>query len=313
MMGTATRGTNTRRLGFTLVELLVVIAIIGILVAMLLPAVQSARESARRIQCANNFKQIGLALHNYHDANSTFPPGAIQCEPHFMGNSCPGLYQGKDWSALILAYLEEHEVYDKWDLATDNQGIWTPANCLVGRTRVGTHICPSDVQDEIIDKIGGTCATPTGRIEWWSASIGAVTDSNNAWHTTGQVHTLHGDGILFNLTSIPLRKVKDGTSQTLIVGEVTGNEAGSGHGWFWPAFTCKTTAPGINGPNTIPGGGEFLYVLANGYEAGFSSYHPKGAQFVLADGSVALINEDIDAVVLAALTTRDGSDDAYLP
>ena len=298
---------------FTLVELLVVIAIIAILVVMLLPAVQAAREAARRSQCQNNFKQIGIALHNYHDAYTVFPSGAIQCEPHFLGSACPGLYQGRDWSASILPYIEEHEVFDLWDSATDNVGIWAPQNCLVGRTRVSTYVCPSDVQDEIIDKIGGVCATPTGLIEWWSASIGAVTDSVNAWHTTAQVHTLDGDGILFNLTSIPIRKVRDGTSKTLIVGEVTGGAPESGHGWFWPAFTCKTTAPGINGPDTIPGAGEFLYGPSNGYEASFSSYHPGGCNFALADGSIAFVNQDIDALVLSALTTRDGGDEGTLP
>ena len=119
-------------------------------------------------------------------------------------------------------------MFDLWDSATDNVGIWAPSNCLVGRTRVSTYVCPSDVQDEMIDKIGGVCATPTGLIEWWSASIGAVTDSVNAWHTTAQVHTLDGDGIMFNLTSIPIRKVRDGTSKDVDRGRGDGRGSGVG-------------------------------------------------------------------------------------
>ncbi|MEX0818470.1 MAG: DUF1559 domain-containing protein, partial [Pirellulaceae bacterium] len=137
--------------GFTLVELLVVIAIIGILVALLLPAVQAAREAARRMQCSNNLKQLGLALHNYHDTLKTFPPGYVSNRPGVEGSSSwcrSGGVQGAPWTALILPYMEQQNLHDQFNFnvpfqATSNQMAPPNSNVVIP---LDTYSCPSDVR-----------------------------------------------------------------------------------------------------------------------------------------------------------------------
>jgi len=137
-------GTRDRKSphGFTLVELLVVIAIIGILIALLLPAVQAAREAARRMQCSNNFKQAGLALHNYHSSVTSFPPGCL-----YTISAYPVSYEWS-WGAYILPYLEQQALYDIFDFETPNGGgalhYALPWNTPVGTTMVSAFLCPSD-------------------------------------------------------------------------------------------------------------------------------------------------------------------------
>ena len=157
--------SRKRLRGFTLVELLVVIAIIGVLVGLLLPAVQAAREAARRTSCVNNFKQIGLALHNYHDAQKVFPSGEIYhvswCNP--PGPPPNGINAvGFAWSGLILPYMEDEltkDLFDK-DLDAGGWGVFGgPDNvnsAKAGATRIPVYVCPSDPQDELV-MVSGTC------------------------------------------------------------------------------------------------------------------------------------------------------------
>ncbi|MEQ1830128.1 MAG: DUF1559 domain-containing protein, partial [Pirellula sp.] len=151
---------------FTLVELLVVIAIIGILVGLLLPAVQAAREAARRMQCSNNLKQLGLALHNYHDAHRRFPPGNVS--PLTMNNGCftggtgGNFFPGAPWSVQVLPYLEQTAIYNRLnmsgtfpssygDVASNNLSAWTPVTSSPLYSRVPSYQCPS---------------TPEGMLKW---------------------------------------------------------------------------------------------------------------------------------------------------
>src|SRR5688572_27028117 len=128
------------REGFTLVELLVVIAIIGVLVALLLPAVQSAREAARRMQCQNNLKQFGLALHNYHDANMAFPPSSVwKQEAHIAELNSSNL--GPNWIIMILPYMEQQSLFDSFDF---NFAIPAKENAVPRSTRLAVTLCPSD-------------------------------------------------------------------------------------------------------------------------------------------------------------------------
>lgn len=124
------------RYGFTLVELLVVIAIIGILIALLLPAVQAAREAARRSACVNNLKQLAIGLHNFHDTNNEFPPGEIT-----PGNCC-GTQSRENWAILILPYIEQKNLYERYDFNQNNEH---SNNRFVRESNIETHNCPSDI------------------------------------------------------------------------------------------------------------------------------------------------------------------------
>ncbi len=291
------------RRGFTLIELLVVITIIGILVALLLPAVQAAREAARRAQCVNNFKQIGVGMHNYHSARNCFPPGLIYSNPY--GTPYPPgytqLYEGPPWGFFILPYIEQSQIHDQYDPAAwyPGYGVWADSNIPVGSHRIPTYCCPSDPQDE---------AWP-GKYSFWKTNAAGVADSYSAWGPNPDYDYLqnpvyHGDGMLMDMKAIRIADVADGTSNTLFVGEVTGGGAGTGQLWAWISFNGVSTHFGINGAGTIPGDGTWGY---RDYEVGFSSYHPGGCHFLMVDGSVHYVSQNIDQILLTALTTRDGA------
>ena len=301
------------RFGFTLVELLVVIAIIGILIALLLPAVQAAREAARRSQCLNNFKQIGVALHNYHTAHSSFPPG----EQHHVG-WCPSpglppdgqMVVGFAWSGLTLPYMEDAAVTDMFDKELSGWGVWggvqNPNSAKAGATRIAVYCCPSDPQDELVGVSGTFKNGPADNEDWWKMNAAGVADSESAWLPTNVLDcpVVDNDGMFNNARqSVRIADVTDGTSKTLLVGEVTGGESGSHSGWIWPVWSIRATAWGINGPSTTPGDGTF----AMG-DWGFSSYHVGGCHFLMCDGSVGFLLESIDAVILKNKTTRAGGE-----
>jgi len=306
------RHDSRYRHGFTLVELLVVIAIIAILIALLLPAVQAAREAARRTQCNNNFKQIGLALHNYHSAHGTFPHGMMWCEPSNpeaqCGSTCncgTGTFFGLGWSGLILPFMENQVVHAQFDLTVAPYQIFSGVNTKIGANRIAIYVCPSDDQDELVG-IGGDGGVP---FSWWVTNAAGLADTNSAWQATsslGQHPMKHGDGMMLNVLARKVRDVFDGTSNTLFVGEMTNYNSGSNSGWSWVPGHTLSTAFGVNGPNTLPGDG--THDWAGGGEFGFSSYHPGGAHFLRVDGSVHFESENIDQAILSALTTRAGGE-----
>ena len=299
------RHDSRYRHGFTLVELLVVIAIIAILIALLLPAVQAAREAARRTQCSNNFKQIGIALHNYHTARSTFPVGEIYLHSLYTPGY-PYDYTGAGWGVRILAYMEQLELSNQYGVEEGFLGVHGSVTTYLGGNRISAYVCPSDPQDELI--YIGTDRHTGGRIEWWKTNAAGVADSRSAWKSgsqhVNQCPIIEGDGMLMNLAAIRIRDVFDGTSSTLMVGEMTGGEPGSMKGWWWPHFNVKSTFFGINGPGSIPGDGSYV---RSGDDT-FSSYHPGGCYFLRADGSVHFESENMDQAILVALTTRAGGE-----
>jgi prepilin-type N-terminal cleavage/methylation domain-containing protein len=300
---TLANNRRCRKDAFTLVELLVVIAIIGILVALLLPAIQAAREAARRSQCVNNFKQTCLALHNYAVAHNSFPPGDQYFDPVCYPED-KAFNMGKGWGMSILPYVEE----DSIDSAFRKQdpgaypGVYSVNNIKLGTNRIAAYVCPSDPQDESINV--GTNPNNGKPILWWKVNIAGVADSRTAWSDNLQCPKVDADGTLMNKKAIQIAKITDGTSKTFMLGEVTGGELGSNAGWVWVHFDVASPFWGINGVGTIPGTG----VYQRTGDDGFSSFHPSGCHFALSDGSVQFVNDSIDATVLEAYCTRAGGE-----
>lgn len=283
------------RFGFTLVELLVVIAIIGVLVALLLPAVQAARESARRMSCSNNLKQISLAVHNYHDSLGKLPPGEAN-----------GTYSGSSALAAILPYMEQNNTYQLYDF---NQGNSAAANLQAVSQRIKSFICPTCVFVRTVPIAGcdannrapGTYAFSTGSDDPYGTE--AAGNPNN--------------GAIVNGASQPtaLRDIIDGTSNTLLSGEAhwsfkdylftSGPCSGSMRGGFsywsspYPLATLFSTKGPFN-PQEMAGVSSRLQ--------SFRSNHPSGVNMSLCDGSVRMYMTSVDSVLLNAAATRNGGE-----
>ncbi|MCA9027450.1 MAG: DUF1559 domain-containing protein [Planctomycetaceae bacterium] len=315
-----------RTRGFTLIELLVVIAIIAILIALLLPAVQQAREAARRTQCRNNLKQLGLAIHNYHDVYLQFPPGAS--------------YSLWGWRVYILPYIEQTAHYNKIDFTDGIDWGTSPGGstcrgqgppCYTSQHQVNTLTaagesnwatqaftvfgCPSDPRGNT--PYGGSSATAKDNINCNYYGVCGNVDSVDRLTTNGsygpnsrhRIICLTGvgcteeypgnpnlaseyNGIFRYVSRVKIGDVTDGTSNTLMVGERAVDE---GHSWGW--FMTGTEGDGLCGTGSPIWQGPLTE--ANGYDTSpasvrFSSHHTGGAQFVMGDGSVRFINANID-------------------
>lgn len=318
--------------GFTLVELLVVIAIIGILVGLLLPAVQAAREAARRMQCTNNLKQMGLALHNYESANKRFPSGAMWHWDAYQSNVGPdGRYSGvRDGRGsmlfYMLPYMEQNALYEMFDPAWPLDDARFPANVNNGMflrgARVPSMICPSDVNEPI--NPGRDQSQPSN----YQGISGPTADiSENPAVPCPLLSTLRQYSLAGTNSANPaglftregwayqpkLSHMTDGTSNTLMMGEVRADS--SGHvqvGWShsnkWGIFTqvpinfdtkyrdiASATAAGKDGCN--------VYSNWN-TEVGVKSRHTGGANVVLGDGSVHFLSQSIDMVMYNRLGAK---------
>jgi len=314
-----------RHRAFTLIELLVVIAIIAVLISLLLPAVQAAREAARRTQCVNNLKQIGLALHNYHDTVGAFPPGYLSMmDPVTFDNDGPGW----GWSSFSLGQMEQGPVYNSINFVL---GIEFPANQTLRLTIVASFLCPTDPWRQ--DRFTVVDSTTTGTTP--GAPICDVASSNYVGSVgSGDPSSLYpyiidagdsppgrdnGNGLFFRNHSVKIAQVADGSSNTFAVGERSQNlsratwagaitnaavpmvalqaEAGldpEGSG----ALVLSHTGEG-HGPNSPSG-------LAHGDQ--YWSMHPGGANFLFADGSVRFVKELVGYKIFQALATRAGGE-----
>jgi len=310
------------RKGFTLIELLVVIAIIAILVALLLPAVQQAREAARRSSCKNNLKQVGLALHNYHDVHRTFPPGWVGAtlsprQQHTgMEEPAPTSFRnGFSWAAHILPMVEQGPLYDS--INWNNQVKVGAGNLAAIEKFLPTYQCPSDPKPDTFTVNDGTndinLATTNYMGVFGNRELHQCEINGEAGHVTaGQ--QCSAEGMFFHNSSIQMRDVTDGTSNTLMVGERTtflitedhaGNPVSPPEKFYgtWSGIitdTEESAARFIGHAEHAPNDLE--------HAEDFGSSHPGGAQFVLADASVHFISENIDVGLFQALATRGGGE-----
>jgi prepilin-type N-terminal cleavage/methylation domain-containing protein/prepilin-type processing-associated H-X9-DG protein len=286
-----TLGRRRSFAGFTLVELLVVIAIIGILIALLLPAVQAAREAARRMQCTNNLKQIGVGLHHYELNNGKFPPGA------------GGGGTNWSWSALILPYMERTESQVQCDYT---RGYNEPINATATRTFIDIYHCPSAPEHKLLS----CCINIPGVEDTAETNYSAIaTHHPLPWARASLPGDPPDSGVMHVGEPHVLRDVSDGLSSTILVSEYVRNDNDPSKtdypsycpglacymGKCWASENVLTTAYGIN---------------SGTYDrkSAIQSMHPGGANFLFGDGHVAMLGETINQDVLAALTTRAARD-----
>ena len=324
--------------GFTLVELLVVIAIIGILVAMLLPAVQSAREAARRLQCSNQLKQMALGLHNYHTAQGTLPAGGYCPRP---GGGCADIAQCHTWFESLLPHIEQQALYDKIDF---NVAVNAAPNgsLLTGLVVPGVH-CPSDPNAKLIDhdrlnpgppcgscdygtgpagtKTMGASYSPSGGpLEMNGCTIPAWPDKRNCQSENGGSRQSGSPGMFAaGPIAYTFDDCKDGTTNTFLLGETLPN-------WtqFMLYFNSHLSAASTNVPPNYfkinPQGCENpapCYTSGVGRScipdrSGFNSLHPGGLLMAMGDGSVHFVSEAIDYEVWVFLGARNDGEVAQL-
>ena len=297
-----------RRRGFTLIELLVVIAIIAVLIALLLPAVQQAREAARRTQCKNNLKQIGLALHNYHDQFRTFPPGYISVDAA-TGQMTPlDGGSGASWALLILPQIDQSPLYNKFNL---NLRIADPVNAPLIKTPLSAFLCPSDpaptqtwmlTADGNPSQVLAELATANYVAAFGSVSLDDCENPVGTAPVTASGQCV-GNGSVFHNSRVKMRDFTDGTSNTVFVGE---RKTKAADGW-WSTW-AGMVAGGEEAGQRVLGSMDHRPNHPAAHFDDFSSPHVGGAQFLMADGHVRFISENIDETLYEALGTISGGE-----
>ena len=330
--------------GFTLVELLVVIAIIGVLVALLLPAVQAAREAARRMQCTSQLKQYGLALHNYYSAKQEFPAGVIHSVTPRNGGSSGNSY-GPSFQAPLLSYMEQASMYDQmvWEGESPgyvNEGPGSAGDHnreIMQNTSLPYTWCPSSTMEP----------QPSPLYEYHSSYVGIAGagsegpddpyqgENQQALNTSGTIGIHSGDGMLPANKPVSIADCSDGTSNTLMVSEMSGvmvgwtnnvlerSASGSSHGWL---MGCRVsgTPPNLDASgdgdtrcfnittvryriNASPFANQVYPGMGSNFGPNnpLTSNHPGGVNGTLADGSVRFISDSIDLYTLKLLAARN--------
>ena len=316
--------SKCQRAAFTLVELLVVIAIIGLLIALFLPAVQSAREAARRLSCSNHLKQIGLAIHNYTASFAeSLPPGGITNGP------CCTTPSQISWTISILPHVEQQELYDRYDSTAFNED---PINAFVRESSVNIYLCPTDEDTRQIDM---PASGPGSYLRYARGSYRGCSgrSDGSGWDDSHHNATLsqHWLGALpvfgtvavstagdFQVrTTVKLKDIMDGTANTLLVGEmvsVNSSEMARRRRTFWAySYTSYNKSSVVPQTRSLladyqkcadiggPGG-------SNPCKRAWGSFHDGGFNFLFCDGSVRYITTSIDMEILAEMATIAGGE-----
>jgi prepilin-type N-terminal cleavage/methylation domain-containing protein/prepilin-type processing-associated H-X9-DG protein len=321
------------RRGFTLIELLVVIAIIGILIGLLLPAVQKVREAAARMSCTNNLKQIGLALHSYHDTLSSFPPGYID------GNTDPNSTPDNDvgpgwgWAAFLLPFVEQQNLSNQINF---RQGIGTGSNAAPSQVSLKVYLCPSDAYQEKFTvwptSIVVAHGSYVGCNGWEECFYGAGGNPQGGAGTDGLAggYGRAGVGVFYRNSRIRIADVTDGLSNTIFVGERSGDHSsatwtGAVPGGGCPAWMAvQHPTPYSPPPGPAYDNADFAEALCLAHcnathlpSADFPIYDPdtfysmhtgRGANFLFGDGSVHFLTSGINPVTYQALATIAGGE-----
>ena len=316
------------RVGFTLIELLVVIAIIGVLVGLLLPAVQTAREAARRSSCGNNLKQIGLAFHSYADINAeSLPIGNESLNPGWPNN-------GTNWRARLLAHMEESAVYDQLSFsagASFRSNALSGGNEVLRNLLVSTYRCPSTLIPAFDNPGGSNNSGPVMMVSY-VGNQGAARNVPGSDSTRGTQDCSHGwscnNGVLTPNQSWKFRDITDGLSSTVLVFEQSGLTAGQNKtsnyygGWFGPrnntfigggcndlwqtGGTCVRQKP--NFQSIISGQTDAMYRN----NTAISSSHPLGVLSLFCDGSIHFLSDSVDLTNLKRIACRYDGDPVNL-
>ena len=301
------------RIGFTLVELLVVIGIIGILIALLLPAVMAARGAARRAHCANNLKQIGLAMHNYQTVHGSLPPGGITYGPWASAIIFTS------WPIAILPYVEQEKLYDRYHPGCRNEA---PENAEVRETIVPVYACPADVK---ADRLEPPSSGPGKGINYRGGSyrgMGGRSDGTAWWDSDG-FGTLPANwiGVLHvvrpGIGCETLDHIRDGTSNTLMIGEYH-TRTHTNRGTFWAyTYASYNRSDATLEPLTMVPDYDACDAEAdeNACKRGWASFHSGGSglNFLACDGSVRFVSRTIDMELFCQLATIRGGEPAQMP
>ena len=298
-----TSPTRTRPRGFTLIELLVVIAIIAVLVALLLPAVQQAREAARRAQCRNNLKQIGLALHNYHDQHKSLPPGYVS-QFDAAGNDTGPSW---GWASFLLPQMDQQPVFRQVNFKT---GIETATNASIRQSAMPNLVCPSDSSLKSVWTTWQRSLTTGANI----APICDVAGANYVGMFGTSEPGVGGDGLFYRDSSVRFADIRDGTSTTIAVGERSFalGEA-SWVGAVLNAVLVNDSSDGVGSGPPEPAASIVLGHAGDGFSPGYRGSHVNqfyayhgGVHFLFADGHVSLLTPSMNYFTYRALATRAG-------
>ena len=320
--------SRSRRFGFTLIELLVVIAIIAILIALLLPAVQQAREAARRTQCRNNLKQIGIALHNYHDTFLVFPPGIMRPLPWVANtNDQPSVH----WDCMLLPYMDQAPLYNQISFSNVyNLSLSWPGAGVAGiTTPIPGLRCPSSADPLTVNQTPAAPVTNTAVLSRPVGSYGASASGTvgspaaGGAPTESQQHLDDGcypctnaryNGVMFAGSRIGIRDMTDGASNTVCVGEWHQGPGPANNNY--PHYMVGDVKAADSAGRTIGSTGmPFNFQRINGVaqtaqqqRACFASYHVGGVHLLIGDGTVRFASDNIDAAVRQAIGTRAGGE-----